>query len=209
MSETRLISILIILIISILIIHIPDSDATTAEVVITLDQSRLEYEYDMNSSNVITISGNVTCNIEGVGKEVHDIEVYLTSGEEKNWPTTIAPTAMLFTESGSKSINLSISVPDSVYNRSENRVTVRGYWETHPSLKGQASSQGIADEDRIEIFILRKSNPHPPTSSTEEPPDEPKEIADVLGWPCIISLIIIPIVIVAIIVGVYYYRKRN
>jgi len=58
-----------------------------------------------NASNLVVVSGNVTCEIEGLGKEIQEIYVYLSIGDEQSWAPGVAPTSMLFTENGKQKIS--------------------------------------------------------------------------------------------------------
>lgn len=55
--------IIIILIVFNLQVISNNSQAVSAEVVVTIDESEIEFIYDLNSSRHMYLSGNVTCNI--------------------------------------------------------------------------------------------------------------------------------------------------
>jgi hypothetical protein len=209
MGGNKKYSILVTFLLMLLILSTPQATATSAEVKIELDRSKMTYEYDVNSSNIFTVHGIISCEIDGLGQNIHDIEVWLKSDDTDHWGITIAPNSMLFEENGKKSFNLSISVPDRVENRTENNIIIKGYWETHPGLKGQASSQGEAESVKLVVKIIRDSSPFPPTWSIEGDLDEPRDLEDAMGWPLVVTLIGIPIIIGVIIIIYYFYKKKK
>ena len=185
-----------------------NSDAITAEVIITLDQHEIEFMYEPNSSLSILIPGNVTCEVDGWGGEVQRIEVFLQVDSELNWAICVVPSYVTFESNGRKRINLSIEVPDDVHNRTINRISVHGGWETKPIGNPPMGDAGNIPPDRVVITINRTTPLIFPGDSPEFY-DESEDLIEALGGSFIIIVLSILILIIISIIVFAYYRKRK
>jgi hypothetical protein len=183
------------------------SKAITAEVIITLDRHDIECDISTNSSEIV-VSGNVTCNMDGLGENIFQIEVTLWADDSHSWSPGVGPSIMLFSESGRKSINLSFIIPPDVYNSTENTITVSGSWKTVPYNAGVLGITGSAVPDRVNVTVNRTVPIGAPNTITP-PYEEYDTWWEELNRIQKAGMISIPVIIVIVIIIAIYYRKRK
>jgi len=186
----------------------PNSTAVEVYVTLTLDQHEIEYFFIPNSSLTIKVSGNVTCEFDGWGVEVQYIEVNLYAASELEWSAGIGPSYMTFHENGQKPFNVYIEVPDDVYNQTENLIRVSGYYQTKPVESEPLGGYGNARMELLFIKINRTIFPQSHIEFSELWP-EPSNFIEAFGWPYVITVISIPIIITISIIYLFYRRRKK
>ena len=77
--------IIILIVILIIILITPTSNATTATVIINFEYDDIVYEFKQNDTRKFKINFTITCNMDGLGKEVQYVEVHLFLGDRYDW----------------------------------------------------------------------------------------------------------------------------
>ena len=176
-----------------------NSYAQTDDVVITLDKHKIDYIFSQNGSNSIIISGNVTCEYDGLGEIINHVNVRLSVSDVQNWFIGVYPVFFYFDENGRKSFNLSVEIPEYTKNNTIDLMTVNGYWETEPLQTGVIGGFGSARADSVNITYFRIYT----FNTTEEINSDDSSVRanEVFGWVYMIILVGIPIIIIIIIIA--------
>lgn len=196
-----------ILLMSILIFS-PNSTAVEVQVTLTIDEHEIEYFFIPNSSLTIKVSGNVTCEFEGWGVEVQYIEINLYASSELEWSVGVGPSYLTFYENGQEPFIVYIEVPDYVYNQTENLIRVSGYYQTQPIVSEPLGGHGTAGMEMLFIKINRTIFPQSHIEFSELWP-EPGDFIETFGWPYVITVTSIPIIIAISIIYLFYRRHKK
>ncbi len=181
--------------------------AMTVDVNMSLDQHDIVYTVEPNGSFEYVVQGNVTCEFEGVGKNLQYIEVQLlTTCDYYFWSTEVFPAIINFQSNGKKSINVTINIPSDVLNQTENRVTVTGNWQTRYFKDSSlAGASGDLDPEEIYIKINRKILVTNQTAISSDD-GEPTDLVGIWG----LSIVILaPIMLILIIIMIFYYKNKK
>ena len=185
-----------------IVILAPTVDATSATVIISLEQESIVYEIKLDGPNVVLINGTISCLMDGLGKDVQYVTVDIFLGDGLGW-TAGGPYFYKFYSNGTKNFTAQITIPFNTDNRTTNRVVVSGHWEakTHPMSIYQNS--GEAQSDAVDITVIRYY-------SLSDGKMDTTEDAGILGWFMeniqfiyLFLLILIPIIIIVV---VYYIK---
>jgi hypothetical protein len=200
-------SIIFILILLISLTNIPNnSTAMDAEVIATLDVHNLEHKLSTNVTNHLYISGNISCQIDGLGGNIQRVEVELWVSSSK-WDGSIGPSHMTFVSNGKKPFNLTISISTSAKNNSRDTFFIQGHWQTEPYHSGLIGGKDDIIHDSINVTIRRQGFVRGPQTTTPEF-EEIDPWWEEMGLPNILVIILILSLIIAS-VGVYYYRRKK
>ena len=206
-NSRRILNIIIpfFLILILLTMVSPKTTAIEAEVTATLDEHSIDHLLSTNSTNNIYVSGNVTCKIEGLGGNIQRVEVDLWGSCQK-WDCGVGPTHMTFTSNGKKSFNLTISIPITAKNNTQDTFSVGGHWQTHPYQSYVIGGSDDVIPDSVNVTVRRKGYVHGPRTTTPEY-EELEPWWEEIGLQNLAVLILIfAIIIIAI---VFYFHRRK
>lgn len=185
----------------------PRASALEAEVIITLDKHDIEYILGPNASANIYISGNVTCNMEGLGENVKHVELELWASTYESWYVGVGPSHMTFHSNGKKPLNLTISIPINTYNNTKNTIIVDGLWRTEP-YHSIIDSSGYPKTDQVNVTVIRTMFIGSPTTTIPEY-EEHENFWERLELYQRIGLGLIPIIIIIVLIVLLFYRKKK
>ena len=75
----------ILIIFLLVLIFTPPVNATTADVIVTLDHDSIIYDYKPNSTRELYINGTISCEMEGLGQEIQYIKVTIELSDNEGW----------------------------------------------------------------------------------------------------------------------------
>ena len=185
----------------------PRASAFEAEVIVTLDKHDIEYILGPNASANIYISGNVTCNMEGLGENVQRVELELWASTYEDWYAGVGPSHMTFHSNGRKSLNLTISIPINTYNNTKNIIIVDGHWRTEP-YHSIIDSSGYPKTDQVNVTVIRTMFIGAPTTTTPEY-EEYEDFWEGLELYQRIILGLIPFILIIILIIILLYRRKK
>jgi hypothetical protein len=113
-----------------------------------------------------------------------------------------------FYENGQEPFNVYIEVPDNVYNQTENLIRVSGYYQTKPVESEPLGGAGTAGMELLFIKINRTIFPPSHIEFSELWPEQ-SDFIDAFGWPYVITIISIPIIITISIIYLFYRRHKK
>jgi len=175
-----------------------NTSALTATVVVKFDLDDLEYTYGRNDSNILIVSGNITCVVDGLIEGYQYIKVELFAGENNGWGPAVSPSVTRFYESGIQGFNASILIPAHADNRTDVRLGVSGSWYVEPHGEKVPDSTGTVYSDRINITIIR---PEPPfiKEMYEGGSHGSEPYFNWLGFPNVLVTVVLPLFCVVLI----------
>ena len=184
----------------------PNTEAVDAEVYATLDIHKINYPLNYTTLNHIIVPGNITCTIEGLGYNIQQVDIDLWVHCQK-YDCSVGPQHMTFTESSMKPFNLTITIPVTARNNSQDTYTITGHWNT------QASGYVIGDEgdvapDSVNITVIRIGFVRAPQETTPEY-EELDTLWEELGRETRMGIGISVFIIIFILIGILYYRRRK
>jgi hypothetical protein len=206
--DKRAVRFIMMLILFLNIIFISNNaSAVTATIVVKFDQENLEYVYGPEDSNTLIVSGNLTCEVEGLIEGYQYLKVYLYAGENNGWDPAVSPSVTNFHESGTKEFKASILIPHDADNRTEVRLVVSGNWYVQPQGEKLPDSSGSVYSDKINITIIRIEPPF-----IEEMTEGGSHGSDPgihpLGFPYVLLTVVLPI-ICAVLISYFVMKKRR
>jgi hypothetical protein len=206
MGKRAIIFITLLFIVSCLTFSSNNASAVTAKVIVKFDQDNLEYTYGPEDSNTLIVTGNLTCEVEGLIEGYQYIKVYLYAGENNGWDPAVSPSVTRFYESGTQGFNASILIPHDADNRTDVRLVVSGNWYVQPGEKLPHSS-GNVYSDRINITIIRIEPPFIENMSEGGSHGSDTGIHP-FGFPYILLTVVLPI-FCAVLISYFAVKKRR
>jgi hypothetical protein len=204
----RAIGYIMILILFLSVISISNNvSAVTATIVAKFDQENLEYTYGPDDSNTLIVSGNLTCEVEGLIEGYQYLKVYLYAGENNGWDPAVSPSVTNFHESGTQEFKASILIPHYADNRTEVKLVVSGNWYVQPQGEKLPDSSGSVYSDKINITIIRIEPPFIEEMSEggshgSDPGIHP------FGFPYVLLTVVLPI-ICAVLISYFFIKRRK
>jgi hypothetical protein len=130
-----------------------------------------------------------------------NVVVYLKGADTYGWGVGVGPTSFIFKTSGMRDINVSVTIPPNVYNRTINKIWAQGHWQIEPYDAVSSKYQGDVVPDYFEVQIYRE---YIELNNTWDTPTDSGGLFDQLTGQCLIFILIFFISIIAIIV--FYYK---
>jgi hypothetical protein len=171
------------------------------EVKITFDNHFIQFHCNPNTQHYLSFPGRATCKISSQLNEDQNVVVHLRGSDTYGWGVGVGPSSFIFKTSGVKDINVTVTIPPNVYNRTINKIWAQGNWEIEPYEAVSSKYQGDVVADYFEVQIYRE---YIEINSSWDTPSDSGGILDQMSGPCFIFIIIFIISIIAIIV--FYYK---
>jgi hypothetical protein len=177
------------------------AQAVEVEVKITFNNHFIQYHSNPNTQHYFSFPGRISCEISSQLNDDQNIVVNLRGTDTYGWGVGVGPSSFIFTTSGIRDINVSVSIPPNVLNRTINKIWAQGNWEIEPYEGVSSRYQGDVVADYFEVQIYRE---YVKINSSWDTPTNSGGMIDQLTGPCFIFIIIFIISIIAIIV--FYYK---
>jgi len=119
-----------------------------------LDPQSIMVEVSATSSGTATFHATVTVDKPPA---IGTVMVQLDANTDPGWPTTVVPSSIPFTSSGSIQVTITVNVPEATSSTLIGKVTVTGT-ATYPGGMAEASSSGTVTVKQYYLCTLRPPN---------------------------------------------------
>jgi hypothetical protein len=193
------------ILVGILLISSLNTSAIDIDIKVAFEKRQYNVHYNGTYLSNVSIQGNVSCEISGVGETFQYVTVVLYADDKYGWDPGVGPSAMEFYSSGKKSINVSFNVDPRTLNHTVNNFLIHGQYYIEPSYPWHDRSTGDIRSGAIDVKLIKKvsiEDIDPEFDSTGN--SGGFFLKGVLFFVITILLILAPVIIITLII---YFKK--
>jgi hypothetical protein len=193
------------LLIGSLIISSFNANAIDIDIKVAFEKNEYKIHYNGTYLSNVSVQGNVTCEISGVGETFQYVTVVLYADDKYGWDPGVAPSAMEFYSSGKKSINVSFNVDPRTLNHTVNNFLIHGQYYIEPSYPWHDRSTGDIRSGAIDVKLIKKVSIQDIDTEFDSTGNSGGFfLKGVLFFVIIILIILAPVIIITLII---YFKK--